>query len=118
MNEKDLSNFYLQNLLTCILQQEQQDLLKQTNVYRHELKQAAIRFERELNKIIQKDADLIWGINDQALYHQMDYLKDLIREVSTLKAEDNGIIAKMIQQYKMHPEAILEACKIELIEAE
>ena len=116
MEKTSPQDTYLQMLLTCILLQEQCDLLKNTNVYRHELKQAAKRLEKELNKVTGGDVDLIVGINDNALYHQMDYQKDLIREIASIKAEDNGIIAKIIQQYKKYPDEILEACKIKLVD--
>lgn len=99
----------------CWNLQENMELLSKTNVYRQGLKQAANRFANELEKVIKRDMDLVFGVDDKALFKQLDYHKELIAEIASLKCEDNGVIAKMIQQYKEMPEEVLSALNIKLV---
>ena len=40
---------------------------------------------------------MIWGVDDEAMYKHIEYLKNLITEISTLNADDNGIIALILK---------------------
>lgn len=112
----DYADVYLQTLLICWNLQENIDLLKGSNVYRHDLKQAANRLAGMLEKIINTDMNDICGIQDDALYAQMDYHRNLIRQVSAVRADENGIIALIIEEYLKKPEAVLEALKIQVVD--
>lgn len=114
MNDK-YSNIYLQTLLTLALLQELMDQLAGTSIYNHSLKQAAKRLQSELDKIINRDMSMIWGVDDEAMYKHIEYLKNLITEISTINADDNGIVALMLNSYKKQKEAVIEALNIKLI---
>lgn len=114
MNDK-YSNIYLQILLTLAFLQELMDKLSGTSAYNHSLKQSAKRLQSELDKIINRDMSMVWGVDDDSLYKHIEYLKGLISELSTITADSNGIIALMIQSYKAQPEAVCEALNIKLL---
>lgn len=116
MQKIDYAYVYLQTLLICWNLQENIDLLKGSSVYRQELKQAANRLGKLLEKIINTDMNDICGIQDDALYAQMDYHRDLIRQLASIKAEDNGTIAVIIDEYKKAPEAVLNALNIKVVD--
>lgn len=117
MNEK-YSNIYLQVLLTLAFLQELMDELSGTSAYNHSLKQAAKRLQSELDKVINRDISMIWGVDDGTMYKHIEYLKGLITELSTINADDNGIVALIIKSYKEDKEAVLEALNIKLIKKE
>ena len=117
MNEK-YSNIYLQTLLTLAFLQELMDELSDTSAYNHSLKQAAKRLQSELDKVINRDMGMVWGVDDDSLYNHIEYLKGLITELSTINADDNGIVDLILKSYKEDKEAVLEALNIRLIKKE
>lgn len=116
MTQDQFANIYLQTLLTLNLLQDLMDQLSKTSAYQHALKQTANRLQRELDKVINRDMDMIIDINNNALYHHMDYLKSLISEISTMPADANGVVAIIIQSYKEQPSEVCNALNIKFID--
>lgn len=116
MTNTEAADIYLQTLLKAWDLQENMDLLKGTTVYRHDLRQNANRLAASLEKLLAKDMNEICGVEDDVLYKQMDYYHDLIKQLSTLRADENGIMALIIDEYKKNPESVLEALKIQVVE--
>lgn len=114
IDTEQAKHIYLHSLLSSLLLQEQMDLLQGTSAYRHELKLAAKRLAKELEKIINDDVPLVWGINDPVMFAQMDYQKDLIGKIAGNRADENGIIGKMIDRYRENPEAVCAALQIQI----
>lgn len=114
--QKDYPNIYLQTILICISLQNNLDLLEGTTVYRHDLKQNAKRLQKNLEQILVKEIPLIWGVEDNVFYHQIEYYDNLIKSISEIHADDNGVIASIIDMYKNNPKEVLDALKIKIID--
>jgi len=108
-------HIYVTCLLSAWLTQELMDELKQTNAYRHELKKTGKMFARELEKITTDDIPLIWGIDDKAMYALLEYQKEVIQALSTMRPEDIGIVKEMIEMYKAHPRKVLNRLQIKIV---
>jgi hypothetical protein len=116
MTHSQAADIYLQTLLKAWDLQENLDLLKGTTAYRHDLRQNANKLAGSLEKLLSKDMNEICGIEDDVLYKQMDYYKELINKISTLRADENGIVALIIEMYKENPDKVLEALKIQIVD--
>lgn len=113
----DYVDLYLQAILKCWDLQETMEQLKGTTVYRHDIKKNAGHLAKSIERLLDKDLNAVWGIDDNVLFHQLDYYHDLIKHIASLKTDDNGVIATIIDMYKQNPEKVLKALEITIIDA-
>lgn len=99
-------------LLTCMEEMEG------TPVFRQKLKQSANRFKEELMKATEADTNQVWGCDDEAMYNLMEHQENLLKEIANMRPENCGIILKMIERYKVSPEAIKNWLGVKIIERE
>jgi hypothetical protein len=94
------------------------DELIETNVYRHGLKQKLKQLEPELKKIIDKDLNLLWGVDDEAMYGLQEGIKTLFTELSTVRPEQLVGLGELIKRFKQMPDWCMNMLGIQIKESQ
>lgn len=105
-------------LLASWLSLECIDELRNTNAYRHLLKQRINALEPELKKIIDQDLNLLWGTDDNAMYGLMEGIKTFLCELATVRPEQIVGLGELLKKFKMMPDWTLNMLGVKIIESE
>lgn len=89
------------------------DILSNSNLYRHRLKQTANFFTSELQQFL--DALNIYDIDNEAFYKLMEEKKELILNVAKLRPENQAVINHIINKYHDNPEKVMQLLEIEIV---
>lgn len=84
------------------------EAIKETHLYRHELKSKVNLLMPELEKIIEKDLAKVWGVDDNAMYHLMCQQKELIHRISTVRPETWNMLNELLDMYEKGPDEFLK----------
>ena len=98
------------------------DELKHTTAYRHSLKQKLRMLEPELEKIIDNDFALIWGVDDEALYNLQHNFRNFIQQfhIDKFKTHSPELIAgfgALLEQFHQMPELVLHRNGIKIVQS-
>lgn len=95
----------LNTLITSYLMIECLDELRDTGIYRREVKKKGNLFEEEIKKIANKDLDELWvesGDND--IMDFIEGVKHFIRQFATVRPEHMTAIGLLVEKYQEMPE--------------
>src|SRR5437868_1006458 len=90
----------LNMLLTAWLMLESIDQLRNTTYNAHQLKLRLNMLETELKKKLDRDLNLLWGTDDEAMYNLQDGIRALIKEFATMRPEYLAGYAELTKRYK------------------
>lgn len=105
----------LNSALASVLLLECLDGLKNTNVYRQDIKQLVNRLERVLSEYSKDKIAAIWGVDDESMYKIMDYQKQFIKNVANMRPEHLGVINEIVELYKVESDKVLEVLNIKIL---
>jgi len=94
------------------------DELKDTNVYNRLLKQRINQLEPELKKVIDGDLNLLWGVDDNALYSLQNNLKEFFTLFATQRPENIAGFAELVKRFIEMPNWCMNMLGIKVIESE
>lgn len=98
-------NTYLNMLVATSFLLAGLDALEGTTLFRQLLKQKAKQFRDELIKQTDKDINGIWGIEDDTYFSIIEAQEKLLKEIATMRPEENEVMLEIINRYKLTPEA-------------
>jgi hypothetical protein len=118
MNNEQKQLALLNLLITAFLMLGQLDELKSTNAARHRLKNLINQVVPELEKVIDSDLGLLWGVDDSAMYNLMEHFKGFIHGMATMRTEHIAGLSELLHQWKQHPQLTLYRNGIKIQESQ
>lgn len=102
-------------LITGWLMLGQLDELKNTNAYRHKIKQLVVKLVPELENLIDTDLALLWGTDDPAMYNLMENMKLFLHGMAAMRTEHIAGLGELLDQWKRMPEMVLHRNGIQIV---
>lgn len=115
MTEKQL--FTYTNTVICaeLLSNYLEDL-KETSVYRHQIKRDVITLSAELEKVLKIELPKIFDIDEMFTVNLMREFKSLVENIASSSADDLILYSQVINKIKEDKEAFLDKFEINLKE--
>lgn len=99
MTEKE--NFiYLNTVFCCELLSDYMTQLKNTPVYKSNIKVTSNQLSNQINQILHKDLPKVFQMDETMTINIMNQFKGLVNEVAKLNPEDMVVINQIVQAYK------------------
>lgn len=99
-------------LLECI------DNLRGTGYDTQQLKARLNQLEPELRKKIDRDLNLLWGVDDQAMYNLQENFRQFVSGFATKRLEHVAGFGELLAQFHMMPELTLHRLGIKIVDSE
>lgn len=113
LTDKDLfiyTNVVLGAELVCNYMEE----LKDTQVYRHALKNTCRTTQFEIEKMLNKELPKMYQADELFLTNLMNDFKSLLEQVSSCGPDDLLVISQLIREYKKDKDRFLDKFDITL----
>lgn len=116
MEQKQIA--LLNMLLASWFMQETIDELKDTSAYNRLLKHRINQLEPELKKVIDGDLNLLWGVDDHALYNLQENMKSFFTLFATQRPENIAGFTELVKRFIDMPEWCMNMLGIKVVQSQ
>lgn len=112
---KETELFTYTNLIICAeLMVNYQDELKNTPVYKQQIKNYSKNLQEELEKMLKVELPKLYSVDEQFLVNIMREYKDLVENLTSTGADDLIAISQIIKEYKKDKDTFLDKHQLTL----
>lgn len=119
LNEQTAKQYALLNLLItgwCML--GQLDELKNTSAYKQKMRSLINQLMPELERMVDTDLNLLWGVDDPAMYNLQEQVKKFLTEMAIIPTEYVAGLADLLQQFRQTPQLVLHRNGIKIVNSQ
>ena len=113
MTEKQLFT-YTNTVICAELLSNYLEELKETPVYRQQIKHLSGNLSTELEKMLKTELPKIFQVDEMFTVNLMREYKDLVENLTTASADDLIVIGQLIKEYKKDSSKFLDKFEITL----